>query len=216
MGISAKFREPFSGLSHLAAAAAAAAGLAGLLVFGRMDALTTASVVLYGVSLILMFSASAAYHLVSARASVTLLLRRLDHSAIYLLIAGTYTPICLFFFSGFWKWGLLGVVWAIGLAGVAVKLFVIHSRRWVNAGIYLLMGWLGIAAIREMVTAMPAGALAWLAAGGLFFTVGALVYAFKWPRLRPPAFGFHEAWHLFVILGCLCHFIVIARYIALP
>jgi len=207
-------RDPFSGLSHLAAALASSVGLVGLLLISQKGLLTEIALLIYGLTLVLMFSASAAYHLAAVSPKATLVLRRLDHAAIYLLIAGSYTPICVYFFDGFWRWGLLGIIWGMGLTGVAIKVFYVHSRRWINAGIYLVMGWMAILAVGEMLTAMPAGALAWLLAGGIFFSVGAVIYMLKRPNLYPPAFGFHDLWHIFVILGCLSHFIVIFRFVA--
>jgi len=209
-----KLRDPVSGLTHLGAALIATIGLIFLLYIGRSNTVKLISLLIYGITLILMFSASAVYHLVKASQQVTLWLRKLDHSAIYLLIAGTYTPICLHYFNGFYRWGLLSIVWGIAVVGVAVKMFVINVPRWVNAGIYLIMGWLSIMAIKPMLTAMPTGALVWLLAGGLFFTLGAVIYMTKVFDFFPGVFGFHEVWHIFVILGCLSHFIVIFAYIA--
>ncbi len=209
-----KLRDPVSGLTHLGAAIAAAVGLVVLLYLGRGNTLKEVSLLVYGISLILMFLASALYHMIKSRPEVIQRLRKFDHSAIYLLIAGTYTPICLHFFSGFWRWGLLGIIWGMALAGIGVKLFVIKAPRWVTAGIYLLMGWLAISAIREMLQSMPVSALVWLLVGGLFFTVGAVVYITKKPDFWPGIFGFHEVWHIFVILGCLSHFILVAAFIA--
>ncbi len=209
-----RLREPVSGLSHLAAAVAAAAGLALLLLVGRDSVVKALSLTVYGLSLVLMFSASATYHMVKARPAVVRALRKVDHSSIYLLIAGTYTPICLHFFSGFWQWGMVGVIWTLAVLGIAVKLFMMNAPRWLAAGLYLLMGWLALAAIGEILAAMPAGALLALILGGVFFTLGAVVYVTRWPDLWPGAFGFHEVWHIFVILGCLCHFALIALYVA--
>lgn len=209
-----KLRDPVSGLTHLGAAIAAAVGLVVLLYLGRGNTLKEVSLLVYGISLILMFLASALYHMIKSRPEVIQRLRKFDHSAIYLLIAGTYTPICLHFFSGFWRWGLLGIIWGMALAGIGVKLFVIKAPRWVTAGIYLLMGWLAISAFREMLQSMPVSALVWLLVGGLFFTVGAVVYITKKPDFWPGIFGFHEVWHIFVILGCLSHFILVAAFIA--
>jgi hemolysin III len=197
-------------LTHLGAAVTAALGLAGLLLAGRGQTGRELAYLIYGLSLVGMFSASAVYHLARRGPRVTGILRKIDHAAIYLLIAGTYTPVCVTFFSGFWRWGLLAIIWGMALAGVAVKVFVIHAPRWLTAGIYLVMGWFSILAINEMLRTMPAGALFWLAAGGLFFTAGAVIYILKRPDPIPGRFGFHEIWHLFVILGCLSHFIVVA------
>jgi hemolysin III len=161
-----------------------------------------------------MLSASAVYHLVRARPDIELFLRKIDHSAIYLLIAGTYTPVCMFFFDGFFRWGLLAIIWGMALIGIVVKLFVIKAPRWATAGIYLVMGWLAVFGVKEMLAVMPAGALVWLLLGGIFYSVGAVIYITRKMDFFPGVFGFHEVWHIFVVLGCLSHFILIARYIA--
>ena len=209
-----QLREPVNGLMHLGAAVAAAIGSAIMVFVGRDDVAKLVSLAVYGSSLVLMFSASAAYHLINAKTQVQKFLRTLDHSSIYLLIAGTYTPLCLHFFDGFWRWGLLAIIWAMAVIGIAVKLFVINAPRWVTAGIYLLMGWLSILAINEMLAAMPLGALVLTFLGGVLFSVGAIVYVAKRPNFFPGVFGFHELWHVFVILGCLSHFIAIAAFVA--
>jgi len=209
-----RLRGSVSGLLHLAAAAAAAAGLAALLVISRGGLQKELTLLVYGVSLVLMFSASATYHLVRAKPHVMVWLRRLDHAAIYFLIAGSYTPVCSHFFSGFWQKGLLYIVWGMALVGAAVKIFTVRAPRWITAGIYLVMGWICIFAIREMLQSMPPAALAWLIAGGLFYSVGAVVYIAEKPDFFPGLFGFHELWHIFVILGALCHYILVAVFIA--
>jgi hemolysin III len=172
------------------------------------------SLAVYGVSLIFMFSASATYHLVNAPANIMLRLRKMDHSAIYLLIAGTYTPICLYFFNGFWRWGLLCIIWGMAICGVTIKLFVLKAPRWLNAVIYLAMGWICVLAFNEMITSMPPAALFWLMGGGVFYSVGAVIYSLQKPNFVPGKFGFHELWHIFVILGALCHFILVFAFIA--
>jgi hemolysin III len=214
--MSVKLREPVNGLMHLGAAIAAGFGLVALLVISRGSLVRQASLLVYGAALILMFSASAAYHLIKTKPQTALVLRKLDHSAIYLLIAGTYTPICLYYFTGFWRWGVLAIIWSMAIAGVAVKVFVIRAPRWLTAVIYLAMGWLCLMGIRVMLATMPMGALLWLLLGGIFFSVGAIVYVTKRPDFYPGVFGFHELWHIFVILGCMSHFIVVAAYVAPP
>ncbi|MHC1781736.1 MAG: hemolysin III family protein [Anaerolineaceae bacterium] len=209
-----KFRDPVSGLMHLAAAILALVGLIVLLLLGQENIEKQISLLIYGLSLVAMLSASAIYHLVKATPGVELFLRKMDHSAIYLLIAGTYTPVCLFFFSGFYRWGLLGIIWGMALIGILVKLFVINAPRWTTAGIYLIMGWLAVFGLKEMLSTMPAGALIWLLAGGIFYSVGAVIYITRKMDFFPGVFGFHEVWHIFVVLGCLSHFILVARYIA--
>lgn len=209
-----KLREPVNGLTHLLAAIVAFIGLVVLIILAWGDPGRVLSLAVYGVSLVLLFSASATYHLMNASPEGMQRLRKFDHSAIYLLIAGTYTPICFNMFDGFWKWGLLGIVWGLAIAGIGVKLFIIKAPRWLTAGVYILMGWLGMFAIREMLVSLPAGALAWLLAGGIVFTLGAVVYVTKIPNFIPGKFGFHEVWHIFVILGALAHFVMIAVYVA--
>ncbi len=208
-------RNPVSGLTHLGAAVVALIGLIALLVMGWGNPTRALSLFVYGLSLILLFSASAAYHLVNSNPERIKRLRKADHSAIYLLIAGTYTPICLAFFSGFWRWGLLTIVWIAAVVGVTVKLFFI-APRWVSVVIYLLMGWLSVLAAKVILRAMPISAIAWLVMGGVLFTLGAVVYLTKKPNPWPGVFGFHEVWHIFVIFGCLAHFILIAAFVAAP
>lgn len=209
-----KLREPVNGLTHLVAAVVAFGGLVALVYLAKDHRVKLASLTIYGSTLVLMFSASALYHLINAGPRLSLFLRKLDHSAIYLLIAGTYTPICLHYFTGFWRLGFLAIIWSLGLIGIAVKVIVIRAPRWVTAGVYLLMGWLSIAAIGEILSNIPSGALVWLLMGGFFFTGGAAVYILKKPDFVPGVFGFHEVWHIFVILGAFSHFVMILVYIA--
>lgn len=209
-----KLREPVNGLTHFFAAIAALIGLVVLLIVGRGSLDRTLALTIYGVSLVLLFAASATYHMVKGNPKVMQILRKLDHSAIYLLIAGTYTPFCVIMFDGFWKWGMLAIIWSLALIGIVVKIFIINAPRWLNAGIYILMGWLSIISIGEMLRVMPPWALTWLLIGGVVYTLGAVVYITKIMNFLPGKFGFHEVWHIFVILGALAHFIAIAFFIA--
>jgi len=209
-----RLREPVSGLTHFFAAIAALIGLIVSLVLGWGQVGKTISLAVYGSSLVLLFAASASYHLIKARPNVVKALRKFDHSAIYLLIAGTYTPICFNMFEGFWKWGMLAIIWGLAIIGIAIKSFVINIPRWLTAMIYVAMGWLCILAIGEMIAHMPTWALIWLTIGGIIYTMGAIVYATKALDFFPGVFGFHEVWHIFVILGALAHYISIAWFIA--
>lgn len=209
-----KLREPVNGLTHFFAAIVAAIGLAALIVMGWNNLVKEISLSIYGVSLILLFAASATYHMVKAGPKIIENLRKLDHSAIYILIAGTYTPICAIMFTGFWKWGLLAIIWSLAVIGIVVKMFIINAPRWLTAGVYVVMGWLALAAISEMLRVLPIGAMVWLLIGGVTYTLGAVVYITKKLDFLPGKFGFHEVWHIFVILAALAHFIAIAVYIA--
>jgi hemolysin III len=209
-----RLREPVNGLTHFFACLAAAVAVAILLIGEQGDLAREVSLGIYGLSLTLLFAASAAYHLAPLGRRGTAVLRRLDHSAIYLLIAGTYTPFCVLAFSGFWRWGLLGIIWSLALIGIVVKMFMMHAPRWLSAGTYVIMGWLCLAGIGQMLQALPVSVLIWLAAGGLLYTLGALVYITKALDFMPGRFGFHEVWHIFVILGAVAHFVAVAAYLA--
>lgn len=213
--MSNKFRDPVSGLIHLVSAVLALIGLVALVFAGRGNTLRVMSLGIYGLSLVTLFTASAVYHLVRNPEADTSRLRKFDHAAIYVLIAGTYTPICLNFFSGLLRWGFLAFIWAFALAGVTVKLFIIKAPRWVTAGIYLVMGWMALLVIKPMLQEVPLGGLMWMLAGGLLYTIGAVIYITKKLDLFPGVFGFHEIWHVFVTLAAACHFVMIFKYVAL-
>ena len=208
-----KLRDPVSGLTHLSAAILSLFGLIALMVISWGDTPKLISVTIYGITLIAMFSASATYHMTISSPKVIEILRKADHSAIYLLIAGTYTPFCVNAFHGFWKWGLLSIIWGLALVGVGIKIFIIRTPRWLNAGIYLLMGWLIIAAVGEMTKTLSAEVLTWLIIGGVIYTLGAVVYITKKMDFVPNLFGFHEVWHIFVILAAMAHYISILIFI---
>jgi hemolysin III len=209
-----KMRDPVSGLTHLSAALAAVIGSAFLIVIGGPGVVKIITLSVYGLSIILLFGSSAAYHLIKAEPRVTANLRKLDHAAIYMLIAGSYTPICAIMFSGFWRWGFLAIIWSLAGLGIIVKMFIIKAPRGVTAGVYVLLGWLAVVAAGEVKRALPAGALIGLAVGGLIYTIGAVIYITKKLDFFPGKFGFHEVWHVFVILAALAHFITMAVYIA--
>jgi len=202
-----KLREPVNGLTHLVGAIAAFIGQIALLIVGWSGTAKIISLLVYGLSLIGLFSASAAYHLAMAKPAILQTLRKLDHSAIYVLIAGTYTPFCVNAFTGFFRWGLLAIIWAIALAGIVIKIFYVKAPRWLNATVYVVMGWLCISAVGQMITALPTSTMVWLIVGGVVYTLGAVIYATKIFNFVPGKFGFHEVWHVFVLLGALAHFI---------
>lgn len=212
--IFARMREPVNGLTHLFAALAAVVGLVVLLIQSRADFLKQQSLLVYGASLVLMMSASAAYHLTQGSPRRIQLLRKLDHSAIFILIAGTYTPVCVNLLSGFWQWGMFSIIWALAVIGSISKIVLINTPRWFTALVYLIMGWLAILGFSEIIVVLPVGALIWLVLGGVVFTLGAIVYITKLMNFFPGVFGFHEVWHIFVIVGCLCHFVLMAVYVA--
>lgn len=206
-----RIRDPFSAISHYAGAAAALPAAAFLLAWGGGTPERTAALAVYGASLFGLFFASGLYHTPVASPRAIERLRKLDHAAIYLLIAGTYTPFCVLAFSGFWRWGLLAIIWSLALTGVVVKLWVINAPRWVTAGVYVAMGWLGVIGLGEIVRQLTPGAIGWLTAGGVLYTAGAVVYITRRGDFFPGVFGFHEFWHLFVLAGAAAHFVAVTQ-----
>ena len=207
--ISQKFRDPVSALTHLISAGVALPCILVLLAFWWGNPLRLLSLVVYGIGLVGLFLASGIYHSYIGDPEHLLRLRRWDHSAIYILIAATYTPICVNVLHGFWQWGLLAVIWAMAGIGIAVKLFYIDAPRWLTAGVYVFMGWFIIFGVKEMLAVLAWPVLIWLIIGGLFYTVGAVIYTTKKMDFIPGIFGFHEVWHIFVMLGAFSHFIFI-------
>ncbi len=210
-----KFRDPVSGLTHLLGALLSVAGLVSLLwVAVKQGSIWhVVSFAIFGVSMILLYSGSAIYHLVKARDQVIKALRRVDHMLIFVLIAGTYTPFCLVPLRGPWGFGLLAGIWGIGILGMVFAILWVDAPRWLTTGIYLAMGWAIVIAGFPLVKLLSPSALTWLAIGGLFYSVGAIIYATKRPNLIPGVFGFHEIWHLFVMAGTFSHFWTVFRYI---
>lgn len=211
-----KFREPVSGLTHLGGAIAAIIGEIALLIVAWSDKAEVVSILVYGLCLITLFSASATYHLVRANSNIIQILRKFDHSAIYLLIAGTYTPFCVLAFRGFFHWGMLAIVWSFALVGIVVKICYVKAPRWLNAAIYVVMGWLGISAANQIPLVLPTSSIVWLILGGVIYTIGAVVYTTKIFSFLPEKFGFHEVWHIFVLLAAAAHFIAVMTLVIRP
>jgi hemolysin III len=200
--------EVANSITHGAGLVAAIVGLVALMVAAvtRGDAWVTGACVVYGTTLVLLYLASTLYHAL-ARTRARGVMRRLDHAAIYLLIAGTYTPFVLVSLRGPWGWSLFGVSWGLAVLGIVVK--AVHGPRWpvVSTTIYILMGWLVVVAVGPMMRQVPGGALAWLLAGGLAYTGGVVFFA--WERLRYS----HAIWHLFVLTGSVCHYVAVMTYV---
>ena len=161
---------------------------------------------IFGAALVLMYGTSALYHALPPGAAKRWF-NRLDHAAIYVLIAGSYTPFTLGVLHGPWGWSLFGVVWAAAAAGVTIKLMNRLRHPWLSTGLYVAMGWVAVVAAGPLVQRLPAAGLAWLVAGGLCYTLGAVVFMFD-NRVRYA----HAAWHLFVLAGSVCHFFAAFGY----
>ena len=211
-----RFREPVNGLTHLVGGLLASVGVGVLLATaaraGRMDQLVAFGI--FGFSLITLYTASALYHLLPLSPAGVARLRRVDHMSIFVLIAGTYTPFCLLALDGRWRVGLLGLVWGLALCGILLKVHWMDAPRWLSVALYLGMGWVALVAAPALFQALPAGGMAWVLAGALVYSAGALIYGLKRPNPIPGVFGFHELWHLFVMAGSACHFWAVLGYIA--
>ncbi len=201
-------KDPVSGLSHLAGSALSVVGLLALLRVGiaNHDPWQIASFAIFGGSLILLYAASAAYHLLKVPKQAEVVLRKLDHIMIFVLIAGTYTPICLIALRGAIGYAMLAVVWSLAIAGVFFKVFYLNAPRWLYTGVYLLMGWICVFAIVPLARAVGLDTLFWLFIGGVFYSLGAVIYGLKKPNPIPGVLGFHEIFHIFIILGSVSHF----------
>ncbi len=205
-------KEPFNGISHLFASFGALVGTVFLVTGGPDNAGRRVAFIIYGVSLISLFSASAAYHGIRTSQRGELFLRRLDHSAVYLLIAGTFTPPTFILLAGPWRLGLLITVWSLAIIGIFLKIFLPFGPRCLSPTLYLFMGWMGVLPAVQIYTQLP-NAIFWLAMGAMFYTLGAAVYVRKLPNPLPDVIGFHGLWHLFVIAGSLCHYLMIYLYV---
>ena len=208
-------REPVNSISHAAGAIASIVGLTLLIIFSSLkgSAWHIVSFTIFGSTLVMMFTSSSLYHGLKVSDAKLAIFRRIDHIMIFLLIAGTYTPICLVPLRGPWGWSIFGVVWGLAVAGIVIKIFFMNVPRLVSTLIYLIMGWVCIVAIYPIVIYLQPACIAWLVAGGFFYSIGAIIYSLKKPDPFPGVFGFHEIWHVFVISGSFCHFWVVFKYL---
>lgn len=217
-----KGRNPYDGLriwsalTHGLGAVLAVLGTALLLVCTALaggDPWKLVSFAIYGASMICLYTASTLYHCVNTTVRGRVNLRKFDHTSIYFLIAGTYTPICLTALRGGWGWALFGVIWALAVAGLVMSMAWINCPRALTAGIYIAMGWLAAIAIWPLWKTVGAQGLFWLLLGGVLYTLGGVLYALKWPGRNNPRFGCHEIFHLFILLGSIAHFMMMYRVI---
>ena len=200
-----RIREPFNGASHLVGLVLACAGTWLLLRWASGPG-EVAAFTIYGATLILLYGSSFLYHSLPVTGRPLKALRTLDHIAIYFLIAGTYTPVALITLHSRLGWSLLAAVWLIALAGIPFKLLYLDAPVWLSTSTYLAMGYLALVAIVPLAQAVSLSGLLWLVAGGMAYTVGAVIYSRRRPDPFPGRFGHHEIWHLLVMAGSACHF----------
>lgn len=200
--------EKFNAITHLVAAALALPAATVLIVLAAMDgdAWKVVSVSIYGLTLVLLYTFSTLYHSVRGRAKIVL--RKLDHQSIYLLIAGSYTPFCLVTLRGPWGWSLFGVVWGLAVIGGLQELWPIGKERILSVVLYVVMGWVALVAVVPLLGVLRAAGFAWVAAGGVLYTLGIVFYALD-KRLS----WAHGVWHLFVLAGSAAHYFAILHYV---
>ena len=209
-------REPINGFTHLIGALLSFIGLLALVIkttITNPSAVAITAVIIFGLSMILLYSASATYHLVVSSDKVISFLRRLDHAMIFILIAGSYTPFCLIALNGSVGWVLFSLITLIAITGVSFKLIWFNCPRWISTIIYVGMGWIAIFLIVPLYKALSLSGLLLLVLGGVFYTIGAVIYATKPRFLKFKNFGFHEIFHIFIMLGTLTHFICVFKYV---
>jgi len=201
--------ERFNSISHLIGAAAALAGLVILVVLAAYqgDPWKIISFSIYGATLLFLYVISTLYH--SWRGKAKKVFRKLDHHAIYLLIAGTYTPFTLVTLRGVWGWSIFGVIWGLAVLGIVLDSLPQKGQRILPVIIYLIMGWLILIALNPLLRALPLAGFAWLLLGGVFYTVGVVFYVLD-ERVR----HFHGIWHLFVLAGSIAHYFTVLFYVA--
>lgn len=209
-------REPVNGLTHFIGAALAIAGLFLLLKDAIHEGVVSHIVAfsIFGLSMVLLYTASTLYHSLKVKEKTIILLQKLDHSMIYVLIAGSYTPICLIVLDDGWRWMVFIAVWSVALAGIIKKFCWIAAPRWLSIVLYLAMGWMGIFLFPTLFEKLPPAFLIWIITGGLAYSLGAVIYGLKKPDLIPEWFGSHEIWHLFVLAGTFSHFWAFYQYLS--
>jgi hemolysin III len=206
-----KIREPFNAISHLVGAIIAVLGTAYLLSTRQTTTAAAVGFLIFGFGAVMMFGSSSLYHWTANAKSW---LQKLDHSAIYMMIAGSYTPICLLALPDGLKYKILGLQWGLASVGIISTILMTKPPTWLRLTLYLLMGWMVLPLVNSISPATAGTAstvIGWMVAGGLFYTVGSVIYASKKPTLWPGKFGFHELWHLFVLGGFGCHFAMMTR-----
>ncbi|MEF9939303.1 MAG: hemolysin III family protein [Clostridium sp.] len=213
-----KVKDPGSALTHFIAMIGAIIAAAPLLFRASRepDQIHLVALSIFIVSMILLYAASTIYHTLNVSEAVNKGLRKLDHMMIFILIAGTYTPICLIVLGNHSGYTLLAIVWGIALAGIAINLLWINCPKWFSSVIYIAMGWVCLLALRQILSALSGAAFGWLLAGGIIYTVGGIIYALKLPifNSKHKNFGSHEIFHLFVMGGSFCHYMLMYKYIA--
>ena len=213
-----KIKDPGSAVTHFIGMLMAMFAAVPLLIKAARepDRIHLIALAIFIVSMILLYAASTTYHTLDLSERTNKILKKIDHMMIFILIAGTYTPICLITLKGPGGYGLLALVWGIAIVGIVIKGFWIYCPKWFSSVLYIAMGWVCVLAFTQIMNALPRAAFLWLLAGGIIYTIGGVIYALKLPifNSKHKNFGSHEIFHLFVMGGSFCHFIVMYAFVA--
>lgn len=211
-----KLKDPGSAITHLIAMIGAVICSFPLIIKSIKSGshIAVAAMVIFICSMILLYGASTLYHSLDISAKVNLVFRRIDHSMIFVLIAGSYTPVCLLALPRQKGLPLLFFIWAAAIVGILIKIFFINCPHWVSSVIYIAMGWTCVLVFRPLLATLPKTAFGWLFAGGIIYTIGGILYGLKLKLFEklPANFGSHEIFHLFVMGGSICHFVFMYVY----
>jgi len=210
-----KFRDPISGLTHFFGILLAISGLIALLsrTYGPFTVWHTVSFSIFGGAMIFLYTFSTLYHWLPVSGKTLEVFRKIDHIMIFVFIAASYTPICLVTLRGGWGWSIFGSVWGLTILGFFLKIFWLNAPRFLYTLVYLLMGWIIVIGVWPLTKMMLPYGILWLVIGGLFYSIGAVIYAIKKPDPFPKIFGFHEIFHIFILLGSISHFWMMYRYV---
>lgn len=209
-------REPGNTFTHLIGILLSFVALVAMLIRVTLSIpspLAITSIVIFGTSLIALYSASTIYHMIIANDKIIYVFRKIDHSMIFFLIAGTYTPICLITLGGVYGWSLLGVIYTLSISGMVFKIFWFNCPRWLSTGIYIAVGWLVVMFFPLLAAKVDVTGLVVLILGGVAYTVGGVIYGLKPRWMECKYFGHHEVFHIFVLLGSAFHFIFVFFYV---
>lgn len=213
-----KLKDPGSAITHFIGMMMAIFAATPLLIKAarQPDTIHLVSLAIFITSMILLYAASTIYHSLDISDKVNKVLKKFDHMMISVLIAGTYTPICLVVLGGTQGIVMLCLIWGMAAAGILIKAFWVFCPKWVSSVIYIAMGWTCVLSFTQLINALPTAAFNWLLAGGIIYTVGGVIYALKLPIFnnRHKAFGSHEIFHLFVMGGSFCHFMLMYQFVA--
>ncbi|MDF2946351.1 MAG: hemolysin family channel protein [Bacillales bacterium] len=204
-----KMREPVNTWTHFITCIAAVVGFVFLLIEASESVSQLVTISVFGVSVILLYGASSLYHWVRTTPEKELIFKKIDHIAIYLLIGGTYTPVLFFGLDGAWRLTMMIVVWSLVAIGIFLKIWFIKMPRMISTIFYISLGWMAVIPFGQLVDAFPVHYIILLVSGGVAYTVGGIIYATKIFNFFPNKFGFHEIFHIFVMLGTTLHFLMI-------